>query len=161
MPHQLKPPCKCRLWYRAHSSTFTLNIFSPANYNRAFGHGDTGLAFPVHFGQQLPENWALRFWAIVFHRSEAHLFSRAEMGLHKRSVECAWERIGSGKHFLEPCALEMQGEIGRPSLNSQSQCPRGIDFVVRIRERIGVLLSSNALRTSNDLNMLLVCAALE
>lgn len=161
MRNQFKPPCKCRLRHRSHSSTFTLNRFSPANYNRAFGHGDTGLAFPVHFGQQLPEHRALRFWAIVFHRSEAHLFSRAEMGLHKRSVECAWERIGSGKHFLEPCALEMQGEIGRPPLNSRSQCPRGIDFVECIRERIGELLSSHAFRTSNDLNMLLICAALK
>lgn len=79
--------------------------FSPANYNRAFSHGYTGLAFFVHFGQQLPEHGTLRFWAIIFHRSEAYLFGRTEMGLHKRSVECARKWIGNGEHFLEPRTL--------------------------------------------------------
>ena len=134
---------------------------SPANYNRAFGHGDTGLAVLVHFGQQLPEHRALCFWAIVFHCREAYLFGRAEMGLPERSVECTRERIGSGKHFLEPCALEMPGEIGRPPLNSQYQCSRGINFMEHIWGKIGDSLSSDALRASNNPNMLLICAALQ
>lgn len=90
------------------------NWFSPARHDRAFSHGHTGLAFPVHFGQQFPERGALRFRAVVLHRSEADFFGGAEMSLHERGVECGWKRIGSGTDFLEPCALQMRGEIGRP-----------------------------------------------